>query len=643
MVAAPSWSAAPHTLVASDVLLDLNYGDLWRTYRGGPLRVARLHVSSLDARLERLADGRATWQFQPRADTSPLNTPLALPTFTDLKIGSGTLRLDDTPLALNIQSTLVWTPPQLGANGSPDGLGALTVKAQGRYKNLPLLAELQTAGAVPELSEPPSGSDGKTGIQPPVKSPVEPSVKPRLPLSLRATVGRAKLSFAGSSASAFSAASVAGQYDVSGPSLAAVGDPVGVTLPSTGAFRSRGRVVKETLAQGSVWRVVVDDAVVGSSRLNGAFSYEALGAVPKLSGRLGGSRLLLADLGPAIGGAPRASDGNQAAAAPKLSKPQEPQKRPGAKVLPTRPFDLKALRVMDANVLIDINDVDLNSNLLQPLRPLRAHLQLNGGVLTLSDLDARTAQGELRGAVRLDGRNSTALWSADLRWNDVRLERWIKQVRANAAPPWVSGRLNGNAMLQGQGRSTAEILATLKGSLRTELKGGAVSHLAIEAAGLDLAQGLGILLKGDDALPVQCGVADLKVEAGRFKPRLMVIDTQDSAVLVDGSLSLADESMDLRAVVFPKDFSPLALRTPLLVKGSFSQPEVSVEKAPLARKLGLSVLLGLLNPLAALIPLIDLGDPQGAAAGGASAADHPISGCASFAKRARAASLSRAP
>jgi AsmA family protein len=610
-VAAPQWSKASHVFSARDVALDLRYADLWRAYRGDGIRIESLQASSLDAQLERLADGRASWQFRDRVNPPPANAPLVLPRFGALQIGSGALSLNDVPLALNIHCDLTWTPLRLAADGQPALPGALTVKAKGQYKNFPLIAELKTAASLPELTD----------------AKVEPTSAPRLPLMLRATVGRAKLSFDGSSASAFSLNGLSGRYDLSGPSLAAVGDPVGVTLPTTGAFRSRGRIVKEVGPLADVWRVVVDDAVVASSRLNGAFTYETVGGVRQLSGRLGGSRLLLSDLGPAIGGAPRAADGSQAPS------------KPTGKVLPSRPFDLKALRAMDANVLIDISDVDLNTNLLEPLRPLRAHLQLVAGVLTLSDVEARTAQGELRGLVRLDGRNTPALWNANLRWNDVRLERWIKQVRANAAPPWVSGRLNGHAVVQGQGRSTSEILATLKGKVRTELRGGTVSHLAVEAAGLDVAQGLGMLFKGDDSLPVQCGVADLVVEAGRFKPRVMVLDTKDSAVWVDGSLSLATETLDLRAVVLPKDFSPLALRTPLLVEGSFAKPEVTVEKAPLARKLGLSVLLGLLNPLAALIPLIDPGDAQAASAGGAAARGDSGAGCANFAKRARAASI----
>ena len=52
---------------------------------------------------------------------------------------------------------------------------------------------------------------------------------------------------------------------------------------------------------------------------------------------------------------------------------------------------------------------------------------------------------------------------------------------------------------------------------------------------------------------------------------------------------------------FSVNFSPLHLR------GSFSNPSVSVDKGKLGMRLGASALLALLNPLAALIPLMDIG------------------------------------
>lgn len=568
-IAAPAWSDAAHALQAEGLALELRYIDLWRAHRGQPLHIQRLQARTLDGDLERRADGRATWQVgEPPAASAVAAPPAPWPSFGHLQVDEGRLRFRDAPLALDLDTR--WS---LQAGAGP----VLRLTTRGRYRGLPLQGEAVAAGALPWTVDAASATP--------------------VPVHVQATIGRAQFSFDGRTADALHLGGLTGRFSLQGPSLAAVGDPLGVTLPTTRAFRSSGRLAK----QGDSWHVVVDDATVGSSRLNGAFTYEGGRAVPVLAGRLGGSRLMLVDLGPAVG----------------VATPEVEGKPPPGKLLPARPFDLPALRAMDANVLIDVAEVDLDTAWLQPLRPARAHLQLAGGVLTLRELDARTAQGRLRGDVTLDGRAATALWTADLRWSAVRLEQWIRQTRAAGAPPYVTGRLNGRAQVRGQGRSTAEILASLSGTLRSELREGTVSHLAIEAAGLDLAQALGVLIKGDDSLPVYCAVADLAVDKGVLRPRVMVLDTRDSTVWVDGSLSLASETLDLRGIVVPKDFSPLALRTPLNVRGSFADPQVSLQAGPLAGKLAASALLALVNPLAALLPLIDLGDGDNAGQGAA--------------------------
>ena len=584
---APDWSATPHLLRAEDLVLELRYRDLWHARRGQGLRVQSLSAARLDAHLERLGDGRVSWPAGSQADSS---RP-ALPAFGKLQLGTGTLTYRDEPLAVNVQARVSWTGAEAPDERSlAPASGVLRLDASGQVRRLPLKLELVASGVA---------AAGPAPIGP-------------IPLRLTASLGRTELSFTGTAADALHLDGLAGRYRLKGPSLAAVGDWVGVTLPTTAAFQTEGTVQRD--AQN--WRVVVDAATVGTSRLNGAFVYDGSGRVPLLSGRLGGARLLLADLGPVLGTTPAvaaASVAAPAASAPLVVLAAAP--RGAGKVLPNRPFDLPALRAMDANVLIDIDSVDLNTALLEPLRPLRGHLQLQGGVLTVRNLDARTAQGRLGGDLALDGRAANALWKADLRWSDVRLEHWIRQARANAAPPFVSGRLDGRASLAGQGRSTAEILASLQGQARTELRGGSVSHLAIEAAGVDLAQSLGVLLRGDDALPVTCAVADLVAERGIFRARTMVVDTTDSTVWITGSVSLADEALDLRAVVSPKDFSPLALRTPLRVRGSLAQPQVSLEKTVVGGRVAGAVLLGLIQPLAALLPLLDPGAADAAARG----------------------------
>ena len=687
-VAAPAWSPASHTLRALDLALALRYVDLWRAWRGQPLRIERLTARWLDARLERLADGRASWQFGPPPAPTATPAPPPLPSFGLLQVTRGHLQLADQPLALLADAS--WS---LLDRPAPLGGSALQLDATGTYRQLPLKVSLAAAG---RLSGAPAGSAGSaggvsvgvaggaaSGAAGGAALPTDgAAASPALPVTLQATVGRAGMRFDGQVADVLHLQGLSGRFTLRGPSLAAVGDPVGVTLPTTAPFRAEGTLLR----QGTDWRLLLDAASIGASQLNGAFLYQTGLAVPMLSGRLGGRRLALADLGPVVGAGPpvaaptlvgplaaaaltAAVAGPAAAAvvatavavapaavaAPGAPSSAQPPTKPATKpftkpftspaaqasgkpatppatpqsaahasrahapgkVLPDRPFDLAALRAMDANVLIDIAEVDLNTTRLQPLRPLRTRLQLAGGVLTLHDLDARTAQGRLQGDLALDGRGKLALWTAKLRWDGVRLEQWIQQNRAAGTPPYVSGRLNGRTTLAGQGRSTAEILASLQGSLHTELRDGTVSHLAVEAAGLDVAQGLGVLLVGDDALPVSCAVGDLVVERGVFRPRVLVIDTPDSALWVEGSLSLATEALDLRLVVSPKDFSPLALRMPLRVRGTFGAPVLSLEPGRLAPKLAAAALLALINPLAALIPLIDPGDADAAKRGGA--------------------------
>ena len=628
-VAAPPWAAAPPTLQARDLRLHLRYRDLWRAWRQGALHIHSLQAGAVVIDLVRMADGQASWLLPSAGST--VGAGWSVPTFGELRLPDGRVQWRDARLQLDAQAQWVLAlqapagaattttttttatatatapasaaaraaarvaasaasaPPAPGPTDPPAASGqafTLDGSAQGQYQGRPVQASLRAS-----LGQ---GAAGDAD---------QPRVAP-LKLDLQAVVGRAGLSFDGGVADALAwlatpgwlgptgLQGLAGKFTLQGPSLAAVGDPVGVTLPTTRPFRSAGRLRKD----GSTWFVVFDDARIGKSQLHGAFSYDTARPVPLLAGRLAGPRLLLADLGPAVG-VP-----TEVVAAP----------RPG-KLLPDRPFDLAALRVMDANVLINIDELDLNTTHLEPQRPLRAHLQLKDGVLDIGAIDARAGPGRLRGSVQLDGRLSTAAMRSDLRWEGLRLEQWIHQNRGSGKPPWASGTFKGLARLQGRGNSTASILSHLNGRLQADWQNGRISHLAVEAAGLDLAQALGVLIKGDDALTVNCAVADLVAEKGVFKPRLMVVDSTDSTLWLDGTVSLATEALDLRVIVSPRDFSPLALRTPLRLRGSLADPQVSLETGRLAGRLGLAALLALINPLAGLLPLMDPGDTPAAA------------------------------
>ena len=623
-IGAPAWSQAPHMLSARDARLVLGYGDLWRASRGQPLRVRELRAAQFDGHLERLADGRASWQIgKTPPPAGPARAAVAIPGFDRLQVDAGTLVYRDALLAADLDARFSLSEVA-GGVARPASAAAASAGSAQAAAPAALAAAADSASAVgpagAAASAPPPGLqfDGKgayrkqpfsvelrtSGVTPLVARDAD---RVALPVTLDVRAGSMRLSFRGTSTDPANFSALKGQFSVQGSSLAALGDPVGVTLPTTGPVRADGQVAK----QGAVWNALIGRATIGASQLSGAFTFDARPATPLLAGRLSGSTLKLADLGPAVGTPVR---GAKAEAAPAPAR-DATGKRSGRRVLPDRDFDLPSLRAMDANVLIDIASVDFGSSLLEPLRPLRAHLVLADGVLTLRDLDARTGQGRLAGTVQLDGRAARALWTTDLRWDGVHLESWVKQARADNAPPYVTGTLGGRARLAGQGKSTADILGSLRGGVRMQLEGGTVSHLAVEAAGLDIAQGLGLLIKGDDSLRIQCNVADFVAEQGVLRPRVFVLDTTDSTLFVDGSVSLASEALDLRVVVTPKDFSPLALRAPLHLRGSFADPAVSLDKGQLGTRLGAAALLAFINPLAALIPLIDVGNADTAKKG----------------------------
>lgn len=583
-ISAPEWSKNPYFLDSHGIDLALPYSAIWQATRGEQIHIVRLHADQLNVMVERQSDGKASWQFGDKPATTDPAKKTELPRFDSLIVRQGQVVYHDQPLTLDLDAQIRTTEGSNVAAGNaasrasaPAGADAqtgLVITTKGTYKKGNFDGRMSASGALPLLG-----------------GEAEP-----VPLILNFSSNQTAFGFKGQAANALALDGITGEFTFKGPSLGDISELLDVTLPTTPAFDLVGKIQQRT----DLWNVLIDNAKIGSSQLQAQMQYDSRGAKPILSGKLTGQKVLLADLAPSVGGDPPPAD----ALAPK--PPKKPN--PDGRALPDREFDLPSLQTMNANIEVAVENFELGRVFAEPLRPVKARLSLTDGVLAITGLDAQTAGGRLQGDISLDGNPKLALWKTDLRWTDVQMSRWLKQERPDGAPPWLTGKLNGRAVLTGQGRSTGAILGTLSGTLGTSLREGSVSHLIVEAGGIDIAQALGVFVKGDDALPVSCGVADFRADQGVLFPRAVLLDTVDSTVVVDGTVSLASEKLDLRAAVAPKDFSPLTLRTPILVRGTFESPKVSLDAAKLAPKAGMAALLALITPVAALIPLIDTGD-----------------------------------
>jgi uncharacterized protein involved in outer membrane biogenesis len=151
------------------------------------------------------------------------------------------------------------------------------------------------------------------------------------------------------------------------------------------------------------------------------------------------------------------------------------------------------------------------------------------------------------------------------------------------------------------------MLATSNGEVALISWGGNASELAIVLTNLDLARAVELLLRGDANSPIRCIVANFVSDNGIVDAKTLVIDTGAEKILGEGKIDFRNELYDLRLKAQSKRPSLIALRGPIAIDGSFKNPNVHPETAQLAARVGTSIALGALNPLAALVPLIDLG------------------------------------
>ncbi len=577
-VSSPPYPQLDHLLDANGVTLHWRWGDLWRAWRGQPLRLQSLRAETLDLQLVRDMNGRASWQIFDEKSDGEEGDPL--PRFDRLAIDRGNIRFTDAPLATHIDMQMRGT----------EGEGQKGYKAQvaGLVRALPLDLAIEAAGALPLLRNDPADKDQPVAA----------------PLTVKGSAGRSKISFVGIASSMLDAQRLSGELRFSGPSLAAVGDPLGLTLPRTPAFELDAKLAHDD----GKWTLVAHRFHIGSSRLGGDFLFDTTHKPGKLSGSLTGSRLLLPDLGPAVG---TGGEGGSAAV-----------ERRSERVLPTREFDLPSLRAMDADVAVAIDTLDLGSTQVGALQGLRTRVVLDEGRLQLPKIEAQVAGGRVWGTSGLDGTGTAALWNVDLRFGGIEIARWLRGLRAdkpaadqpksapaaNAAPDYLTGELLARLNVTGQGRSTAQILGSLNGQAQARLRGGTISHLAVEAVGLDIADALGVTLRGDRALALKCARVALDVHHGVFSTLRAVADTSDSVLVAAGTVDLNNEQLNLRVNSMPKDFSPLSLRTPIRVTGTLVDPVIGIDGGQLAGKAVAAVALGLIAPPAALLAFLDFGE-----------------------------------
>jgi uncharacterized protein involved in outer membrane biogenesis len=478
-----------------------------------------------------------------------------------------------TRLNAKISTSTVDTPETAdSASAASDGL---VFSVDGRYQGMPLKAH------------------GKGGAVLALRDDTRP-----YPLSAELTIGHTVAKFSGSVTSLLKFTAIDAHMALEGASLAQLYPLLGIAFPETRAYATTGHLIHSEQS----WRYEKFSGRIGQSDMAGSLQVDLREKRPALHAELVSRRLDFADLGPLVGAWPGRVDAAKQALQDAPAKTASDAATPRqARVLPEMPFKTERWGSVDAEVSLKAASIRADN---LPIDDFVAHLSLRDSLLTLDPLDFGVAGGQLKGRIVMDGRSTPIQTHAQVKARKLLIAKLFPGFDLNKTS---LGQLNGEFDLNGSGNSVRTMLASSSGKIGLVVKGGEVSRLMMERAGLHLWEILELNVAGDKRVKIRCGVADFAVKAGVMQAEALVFDTEVTTLIGTGNIDLGQETIDLTLNQKTKTTSPLALRSPIRVRGYFAQPEASVDKGPIAARAFGALALGMINPLLALIPLIDAG------------------------------------
>ncbi|MES2366546.1 MAG: AsmA family protein [Pseudomonadota bacterium] len=517
--------------------------------------------------LEQSADGRKNWLLDRNQTDESAQAKI-----DRIELDNGHLTYSAPAQKIHIQAAL--STRQTGPQDT--GTANIQFKAQGEYEGMPLNA---------------SGSGGTILALSDQTTPY--------PINIKATIGHTQLQADGTVTSLTRFSAVDLNMVLKGNSLDQLYPLIGIALPRTPAYSTKGHL----LHSARQWRYEKFAGRIGKSDLAGNMQIDSRGKRPFLRGDLTFQVLNLADLGSPVGMSKQnsgqstaAPPGQQTASAPAVTQ----QNKSG--VLPDLPFRTERWNSVDADVKIQAKRIQRAKAL--PIENLVTRLQMRDSILTLDPLKFGVAGGTLAGAITLDGQHDPIQAKLNIHARKLMLNQLFPTIKLSKTS---IGQVNGDFDLRGNGNAISKMLASSDGKVVLLIDGGEISKLMLETAGLHLWEILQLKLTGDKVIKLNCAVADFNVKKGVLQTRTLLLDTQITTITGTGDIDMAQETLNLDLVPHTKVISPVALRSPIYIRGKFSKPEISIDKTKVALRSAGAIALGVVNPFLAIIPLLDTG------------------------------------
>ncbi len=565
----PPWESQERFLKIEQLQVQLDLHSLLR----GHVVLRRVALVHPEIYLHREKSGRANWTFEntaPSDERAP--APVKLPAIQDAVIESGKLIFVDDLRRLNVAGSI--NAREIAAPGDAK---PFEIQGRGTLNNEPFRLDL-FGGALLAIS------------------PDHP-----YPFTLNMQAGQNEITVVGNVRKPFDLSGLELQVAARGRDLAELYYLTQIALPNSPPYQVQAHVVRD----GQHFAVSDMKGLLGTTDIGGTLEVDASRKRPAIIAKLHSGHLNMKDLGAMTGSRLGAS----ASLEPKSPGASPPSVGAGGsagagRLFPDAHLQVDRVQGMDAEVNFTANNISSGP---VPFTHASVVASLKDGVLTVHPARFEMPQGQLSGVASIDTRRRPPEVHLDLRAADVQLDQVKSKAPASEAP--LGGIFDARAILNGQGDSVRSLMADANGSFTGVIPQGDIRAAFAELTGVDVAAGIGLLLKKpDDRATIRCGLAQFDIKDGTAHADSIVMDTQNVLITGGGQVELGSEQLNLAIQGHPKKFHLLRVRSPIKIKGHVLKPSFELDSGQLAKQGGIAAALGtVLTPLAAVLAFVDPG------------------------------------
>ncbi|HKP24199.1 MAG TPA: AsmA family protein [Dongiaceae bacterium] len=365
-----------------------------------------------------------------------------------------------------------------------------------------------------------------------------------LPLNLQGKLGEVALSLRGEIGDPTTFSDLSLDVTSSGPSLAALGDLLGISLPNSEPYSLETRVAGE----GGKFTFADIRAKVGGSDAAGNIVLDTASVVTGLTMTLASQRLDFKDLGLDEGGGTSTSNSD-------------------GRLFSAEPWPLDWLKHVEGEITWPVGTLVRGG---ASARDVAVNLAIKDGAATLKYVRAKIEGGTIDGNGSLKPGKSSPMLALTLDAKGIQSAPLLSMMGLEDV--LTVGRVNMNMDVNGPATSLRDLMAGLNGKAGFATGSGQIRNAFAQ---LLLANLFGLLTPvSGNASSISCIAGNFDIKQGIATTRGTVVETPGATVVGTGNIDLRTERIDMRVDPKSKNLNLSAIAVPMRITGPLANPNV---------------------------------------------------------------------